>query len=440
MKSVPSSPPPARPTPREVRWGIGIVLLALLLRAAWAAVVPVVPISDSAAYDLYARNVVLGNGYGLDPNTPSVFWPPGTSVLHAVMYQLADVSVPPTDQPYAPLISYACIEILNTVLGVGIVVLGMLLAWRRLGPRAGIVAGLLLALWPMAIGFTSVLQSEIPCTFFLLAGMLAFDALRERPVARAITAGLLFAAASYVRPTMLLVPVLLFGIEFLTDPRRTRVFLTALATGLVMALAIAPWTIRNYRVFHAFVPISANSGSNLWMGNNPDSKGFYMPEPEEYRAWGEVERDRKLGQIAKAYMLQDPLRTAKNTLVKLVRLHERQTIGIGWNEEGFKRLGREDLVKPLKIVSTAYWYALLAAACVGIILHAGLFGPWRTLTSPFLAVWVYTAGLHAIYVIQDRYTFPFTPMVAILAALPAAALLDRFVTRQRPPASAYAEL
>ena len=41
----------------------------------------------------------------------------------------------------------------------------------------------------------------------------------------------------------------------------------ALAVCLVLALFIVPWSIRNYRIFHAFIPISYGSGSPLLEGS-----------------------------------------------------------------------------------------------------------------------------------------------------------------------------
>lgn len=420
-----------RPTAREIRWGIAVLVLALVVRVAWAAIVPVVPMSDSAAYDLYARNIVLGHGYGLEPSKPSLFWPPGAAFLVAMAFAASGVTIPPTDQPYAPLLSYASVEVLNVVLGVGIVACSMLLAWKRFGARAGLAAGLIVALWPMGIGFSSMLQSEIPCTFFLLLGMVAFEFLRFQTLARAFACGLLFAFASYVRPTMLLVPVVLYGIEFLFERTRQKTFVSALVCGIVMACVIAPWTYRNYKVFNEFVPISANSGSNLWMGNNPNTTGEYMPEPEEYKHWGEVERDKELGKIAKQYIKSDPGAFVARTARKFVRLHERQTIGIGWNERGFEKLGvSRDVVQRLKQVSTAYWYAMLLGALAGLVFLLRTRGWLTAITTPFLVVWMYMAALHAIYVFQDRYTFPFTPLIGCLAAIPLAGIADLMIKKR----------
>ena len=38
---------------------------------------------------------------------------------------------------------------------------------------------------------------------------------------------------------------------------------------LVSYLTIAPWTVRNYLVFHRFVPVASHGGQTLWGGTGP---------------------------------------------------------------------------------------------------------------------------------------------------------------------------
>jgi hypothetical protein len=52
---------------------------------------------------------------------------------------------------------------------------------------------------------------------------------------------------------------------------------------VIMAFAVvAPWSIRNYRVFDAFVPISTNGGGVFYLANNPLATGHYtdIGEPD----------------------------------------------------------------------------------------------------------------------------------------------------------------
>ncbi|MCT6632058.1 hypothetical protein, partial [Staphylococcus aureus] len=55
---------------------------------AWGWAVPVGPISDSHAYDTFARNLVQYGVFGWTADRPFAFWPPGTSMLYAAVYAL----------------------------------------------------------------------------------------------------------------------------------------------------------------------------------------------------------------------------------------------------------------------------------------------------------------------------------------------------------------
>lgn len=42
---------------------------------------------------------------------------------------------------------------------------------------------------------------------------------------------------------------------------------------LLCALVIAPWTYRNYRIFHVFIPVLSHPGYEMWRGNNIYASG-----------------------------------------------------------------------------------------------------------------------------------------------------------------------
>ncbi|MBN2561230.1 MAG: hypothetical protein JXQ75_09900, partial [Phycisphaerae bacterium] len=50
---------------------------------------------------------------------------------------------------------------------------------------------------------------------------------------------------------------------------------------LVFSLVLAPWVLRNYRVFGAFVPVCTSGGPVLLSANNPDSNGLFTSLPGE---------------------------------------------------------------------------------------------------------------------------------------------------------------
>lgn len=48
-----------------------IIGLAILLRIIWALIIPVIPLSDSNAYDMFAWNIVQHGTYGWAADQPS---------------------------------------------------------------------------------------------------------------------------------------------------------------------------------------------------------------------------------------------------------------------------------------------------------------------------------------------------------------------------------
>ena len=63
----------------------------------------------------------------------------------------------------------------------------------------------------------------------------------------------------------------------------------------VLLLTLAPWTVRNYIVFHRFVPLRDNFGLELYLGNHPNMAGevefdddFPSHNPRLYSQLGEI--------------------------------------------------------------------------------------------------------------------------------------------------------
>jgi hypothetical protein len=396
-----------------------IVLLALVVRIAWGLAVPVEPLSDGLAYDTFARHLAAGMAYGWDGETPSAYWPVGTAFIYSLAYRLF----------HPELWGYSAVIALNVLAGTAIMGLGALLAARWFGGAAGLLTGLLLAFWPMHVQFTTVLASELFFTAFCLGGILAWP---ERRDARLLLlTGLLFAAAAYIRPTGLLVPAVLAGASVLRSGGIAAVAARWTAVTAVMLVAIVPWSLRNTEAFGEFVLISTNGGANLWMGNSPGTKGEYRPLPGNPAHLNEAEFDRLLKQEAIDFIRSDPLAFACRSAVRIVRLHERETIGIRWNIEGLRRVMPDRSIDLLKWGSQVYWLAVLGMGLAGVALLALRTGISCTFSHPALLIWMYFTAVHAVTVHQDRYHFPVTPFIGALAAVATLAVWGWYHSHKR---------
>lgn len=383
-----------------------IVLLAFALRLIWALLVPVHPLSDASMYHAFAQEIAAGRGYMFPNDSPTVYWPVGPAALYGASYALLGVH------------NWVIVGV-NLVLGCGLVAGIYQLGARHFSPTVGTIAGLVSALWPVWIQFTTVPNSELPFAALMVAAFLARGEPRLPTWVRTILSTALLVAAAFMRPTILPLIAIL--------PLLDRPFQTPLRTALQLCIAIivaaaliTPWAERNRALFGEPITISANFGANLWMGNNPASNGGYMALPP-IETKNEVTRDEHFKNLAISFIKDNPAEFAM-LCVKRVRLSfDRETIGVAWNEVGLPQAA----LAPLKILSSAYWLGALALALVGVCLFL-IEKPLR-IFDPFIVAPAMFASVAIIVVGGDRYHMPMMPFIALFAAF----AVDRLIVSRR---------
>jgi len=390
--------------------------LALALRAAWAFVIPVIPVSDSHAYDTFARTLVESGVFGWTQSEPFAFWPPGTSFIYAALFRVFGVH-------YGPIVA------LNLLLSLALIVSTMRLAHRFFGGRCGFHGGWVLALWPTLIMFTTVLASELPFLVLTAAALDLWTGSGRNVLVRGGAVGLLLGCAALVRPVALALPVVFGGALVLerglgktTLLEQTRLVAVAL---IAMACVVAPWTLRNYRLYHEVVLVSTNGGITLWMGNAPGTTGEHMDIP----AWAEKlpdnEQDKALGKLAKGYIRDDPVGFALRSARKFVWLFNHESIGVAWNEAGLAARFGESVLRPSKFFTHVSWGLILVVAVAGLIVLIRDRGLWRTVCGPVVITIAFYSLVHSVVVSQDRYHLEFAVQLALLAGVALSALGSR---------------
>ncbi len=393
-------------------WLYAAVLAAVILRVVWAAAVPVAPISDSNAYDIFATNLAAGDGFGWTRDNPSGFFAPGAAFIYAVLYSVFGHS-------YWPIV------VLHIIASAASVALLWCLTKTWFGTRAANVAAWTLAIWPSQVMFVTILATELIFNFLLLVALWIWTRESLGIWVRGLLLGPVLALSALIRPHALLLPAF-FAIERLV---RTRKWVTttgsAAIAGLLMVVILLPWSLRNEHAFGERFLVSANFGTTLWMGNNPQSIGEYMPVPDDVKHLNDAQRDRELKRRAVEYIKSDPAGFVRNSVVRLVKTHSRETINVAWNIKGIEQSLGNKMLMPLKAVSTAYWYAVLLAAAAGVLLLLRREGLAHGVCHPTVLLWTYFAAIHAVILSQDRYHFISIPMIAALAGFAVASLLPR---------------
>ena len=193
-----------------------------------------------------------------------------------------------------------------------------------------------------------------------------------------------------------------------------------LATLVFLAL-IAPWTLRNQRVFHAFIPLRGNFGAELYMGNGPGSNGllmeYYHPfqdprQLRDYASLGEVRYVARQSAAAHVFIAAHPGHFAADVARRIYFFWA--GVPHPSDEAWYNELGR---TLNFAFISLAGLFGL-ALALRHRIPAAGLFA-WAFLLLP---IPYYLVTVHA------RFRHPLEPLIAILAVY----LFQSAASRSRP--------
>jgi len=99
-----------------------------------------------------------------------------------------------------------------------------------------------------------------------------------------------------------------------------------LLAALLFTACLGPWTLRNWKVFHRFVPTRGNFGAELYLGNGPGATGLLMEydhpiqAPDQLRSYarlGEIPYSKMRGDKAMAFIHSDPMQFLGNTLKRV---------------------------------------------------------------------------------------------------------------------------
>jgi hypothetical protein len=184
-----------------------------------------------------------------------------TDVPWGYAYYLAFFYVVFGHHPWVPLV-------FQVLLNAGIPLLLYHLVRPLAGQRTASASALLTGVFSFNTIYASTQSSDAVCTVLFLASLLLFDrGRRSGRVTFFAVSGLLIGLALQFRPNLILFPALLAGLYLAVRPvlagRKIRESVAYLA---LVAAALTPWTVRNYRLTGDFLPTSTHGGYQLWLG------------------------------------------------------------------------------------------------------------------------------------------------------------------------------
>jgi hypothetical protein len=235
---------------------LGAALLAFAVRTAFLLLEPAVdPAGDEPSWTMLGVQCLSEAGRPLYPfKRVHLFYPPAYPYFIAV--------------PHLLFGTLTAVKWVQAGVGALLVLAVGAVAARAAGPRAGLVAGAWAALYPELVWFSVHFWSEtlfMALLWWAIERALAADA--RGLAGPAAASGALWGLGILTRETTLyFTPVIAAWLGF----RSARAGATKRAT-LFLATAVMvvlPWTIRNWLVFHDFVPVSTFGALNLWQGNS----------------------------------------------------------------------------------------------------------------------------------------------------------------------------
>ena len=377
---------------------------------------------DSRGYDVWARQLAAGDWIGSDVFYQAPLYPYFLGIVYAIVGR-----------------DLLAVRLIQAVLGgVSSVALGYAAA-RLVAPAAGLVAGLMLALYPPAIFFDGLLQKSVldvllVCLSLAIVGHIVATGGRARSW---LALGITMAALSLTRENALaLVAVVLVwaasprpappAVAHDGTPRRwTLRAPAAVLAGL--AIVLLPVAARNYAVGGGIYLTTSQFGSNLFIGNNALADGSYMslragrgsPEFERLDATELAEQasGRPLTPAeVSSYWTGRTLAFVRDRPAAWLGLLARKTRLLWTRTEIIDTESQESHAEyslPLRVLGPVWNF--------GIVLPFAVMGVWvlwpdrRRLWLLYALTAVYAASVILFFVVA-RYRHPLVPFAMIFAA------------------------
>jgi 4-amino-4-deoxy-L-arabinose transferase-like glycosyltransferase len=313
---------------------------------------------------------------------------------------------------------------LNSVFSALTVIPVFHIARRTFGRRVAVWSGWLAALFPYAWYWaikwaweTSLATLMLACVFLLtlrMAGICWIDENEVRSASRSrlsdwLLFGFLWGLIALTNPSLMLwLPFagLILIIRQIRAEHDSRPLLHAVAAGVLFIAIVSPWAVRNYEVFHKFIPVRGNFGAELRMGNGESAVGlwrFWMHpssnpiEFKKYRSMGEVAYVKSKQAEAQDFIHSHPAMFAKLCFFRFLYY---------WYD-----VPRDPGLYPI------LWVRNVTFLLSSILAFAGLWAMWRRKHPATLLYGSLLLAIPMIYYVtfpHPRYRAPIEPEMLVL--------------------------
>jgi tetratricopeptide (TPR) repeat protein len=416
---------------RPYAWYLVVFAVAFVIRAIYLLELRDSPLLsvlmvDARAYDEWAQRIAAGNWFGDEVFYQAPFYP----YFLACIYKLFDHNV-------------SAVRTVQILIGSASCLLVMAAGLRFFSLRVGVVAGLLLAVYPPVIFFDALIQKAVLGVFFM--ALLLFTlarTLNELQWQWLLASGVVLGCFVLTRENaLILVPVIVVWILVRSRPKSWILKAASVAAfGVGIACVLVPVGLRNRVIGGEFILTTSQLGPNFYIGNNSNADGRTAPvrprrddpafERDDSVAIAEASLGRELtpGEVSRywlerslTYIRSQPGHWMRLLLKKCYLVWHRTEIMDAEAIEAYQR-------------SSGLLHALGWGLHLGTICPLAVIGVWAT-RSKFRRIWLLHALVLAVAVsitlffVNARYRVVMIPGLVMLAA---AGLIELSARLRRP--------
>jgi tetratricopeptide (TPR) repeat protein len=412
-----SAPPAPGTGARWSRWLAAIGFGALVLRLVYLEQLRDTPVfgillGDARAYDAWATRIAAGDWLGTEVFYQSPLYPYFLAVIFKVVGH-----------------HLLAVRVAQAGLGAASCVLIGLAGRRFFGGRVGLIAGLLLAIYPPAIFFDGLIQKSALDLLLVTLLLACLGEFQHRPrwvwlVAAGVATGAFILNRENAR---VVYPVLVawLWLAFRATSGRGRAVRTVVLTAAVAAVLL-PVGWRNYHVGGEFLLSTSQLGPNFYIGNHAGAPGIYDPllpdrgdpvvERADARRLAEAATGRRLspGEVSDYWLSRGLAYVYSEPGAWLALMGRKLAFTLGAAEV-------TDTESAGAYADYSFLLRFLRWFGFGVILPLGVFGAWQT-----RAAWRQLSVLYSLFAglvlsvvlfyAMARYRYPLVPIVILFGA------------------------
>ena len=373
-----------------------VLIMVFVIQIVLVLLIKNIPFSDSAYYVDLAERLYQTGSYTSEFGFRSAFWPIGLPAYLALARFISE--------DYLLLVKF-----LNILFYLTLIVVTYKLFSEQLSKKALVVFLICFSFFPNNLFSANIILTDYP--FSLLVWICIFITIKY-PLRKAVIVGVLLALSSYLRPVGLLLPFLIILYYFKSYGIKPSLKYSGIILA-VFILILSPWIIRNYQVFHSFVPVSTNGGLNFLMGNHPNSNGNVNSNFEyDNSNLNEVEESVNAYNNGFKSIIDDPLQAIVRSFKKIMFAYIRGDSSITWSLKQ-----TENKLSPI-FLSYVFFFTNYFFYVIIFLSFFSFYSMFRKdnskLKSILIYVYIFFISMILIYVGSERYLIPILPIHFLL--------------------------